>query len=137
MLSLIILSFSLLFGSSASAQDLVPKDLEKAVPTISSITYIELRKHIIENDDVLILDVRTAEEYASGTIPGAILFPYDELESRKGELAQLVGSPDRLIVVFCRSGFRSSIAADTLLTLGYTQIADFGSISNWRGALKR
>ena len=81
---------------------------------------------------VLLLDVRTQEEFAEGRIPGAVLMPYDEIAARFAE-------PDRArpIVVYCRSGRRSAVAAQTLRSMGYTNVADFGGISNWRGALER
>jgi len=79
---------------------------------------------------VLLLDVRTAEEYAAGHIPGATLFPYDELAAKFRE-------PDkgRPIVVYCRTGRRSAIARETLLAMGYTNVSDFGAYTKWSGKL--
>jgi rhodanese-related sulfurtransferase len=79
---------------------------------------------------VLLLDVRTAEEYAAGHIPGAVLFPYDELAGRFRE-------PDkgRPIVVYCRTGRRSAIARETLMAMGYTNVSDFGAYTKWSGKL--
>lgn len=83
------------------------------------------------NLNILLLDVRTAEEYSQGYIPGATLAPYDLLENSFVE-------PDknRLIIVYCRSGRRSAIALQTLHNMGYTNVSDFGGISNWEGKLK-
>jgi rhodanese-related sulfurtransferase len=80
----------------------------------------------------LLLDVRTAEEYRAGHIPGAALSPYDEL-------AKSFREPDkgRPIVVYCRSGRRSAIAKETLAGMGYTNISDFGGLSNWKGPLEK
>ncbi|MFA6504688.1 MAG: rhodanese-like domain-containing protein [Treponemataceae bacterium] len=89
----------------------------------------------------LIVDVRTQEEFASGHIPSAALFPYDELSVKAPNFAALVGEAkggkDRPIVVYCRSGRRSAIAAKTLRGLGYRNVTDFGGIDRWKGPLER
>jgi rhodanese-related sulfurtransferase len=89
----------------------------------------------------LIVDVRTPQEYAAGHIPGAALFPYDEIEGKAAAFASLVGADkggkDRPIVVYCRSGRRSAIAAGTLAALGYRNVTDFGGIDKWKGPLER
>lgn len=82
---------------------------------------------------VLLLDVRTPQEYAEGHIPGAALIPYDELAAKFKE-----ADKERPIVVYCRSGRRSAIAADTLKGMGYTNVSDFGGYTNWtRGLVKQ
>jgi phage shock protein E len=80
----------------------------------------------------LLLDVRTAEEFGAGHIPGALLFPYDELEAKFKD-------PDkgRPIVVYCRSGRRSAIAKTTLERMGYRNVSDFGGYGNWTGRLDK
>ena len=76
----------------------------------------------------VILDTRTQEEYDEGHIPGAILIPYDEiLQKAEGMLAD----KDQLILVYCRSGRRSKLAAEDLVKLGYTNIKEFGGIIDW------
>jgi len=92
--------------------------------------YAELVRLLSAKDAPLLLDVRTPEEYAEGHIRGAILAPYDGLEASFTE-----PNKNRPIVVYCRSGRRSAIARQTLASMGYTNIADFGAISNWRGEL--
>ncbi len=75
----------------------------------------------------VLLDVRTREEFASGHLPGARLLPLDELEQRADELRSS-GQP---IVVYCRSGRRSALAASLLKQRGL-QVEDLGAMSNWR-----
>jgi rhodanese-related sulfurtransferase len=89
--------------------------------------------------NALIVDVRTVEEYAAGRIPGAVLFPYDELQARASAFAALVGEAgkNRPIVVYCRTGRRSSIAARTLASQGYRNVTDFGGIDRWKGPLEK
>ena len=73
-------------------------------------------------------DYFSQEEYDQGHIPGAIVLPYDEvLERAEGILTD----KNQLILVYCRSGRRSKIAADDLVKLGYTNIREFGGIIDW------
>lgn len=80
------------------------------------------------NGDVLILDVRTQEEYDSGHIQDAVLLPVDDILN--GNLEML---PDlnQTILVYCRSGNRSGTASRALVEAGYTGIYDFGGINDW------
>lgn len=80
------------------------------------------------NPDVLLLDVRTAEEYAAGHIADSQLLPYDQIAARANELPADKTTP---IIVYCRSGNRSAVAANTLAELGYTEIYDLGGIQDW------
>lgn len=87
-------------------------------------------KELMEKDSsVVLIDVRTKEEYVSGKIPGALLLPYDTItEQTAGHIIPSKNSP---IIVYCRSGRRSAIAAQTLRSLGYTTVYDLGGISSW------
>jgi len=75
----------------------------------------------------VLLDVRTQEEFDNQSIPGSILIPYDELETRLSEL------PDKNteIIIFCRAGRRSAIAADILISNGYRKVYDMQIIGHW------
>ena len=76
----------------------------------------------------IIIDARTQEEYDQGHIPGAILIPEYEIADRaENELPD----KDQLILVYCRSGRRSKIAAEELVKLGYTNVKEFGGIIDW------
>ena len=89
----------------------------------------EQAKEIMDSEEgYIILDVRTQEEYDEGHIPGAILIPYDEI-LEKAE--SVLTDKDQLILVYCRSGRRSKIAAEALAELGYTNIKEFGGIIGW------
>ena len=84
-------------------------------------------------ENYIILDVRTTEEFAEKHIPNAINIPNETIGSE--ELAEL---PDKnqLILVYCRSGNRSKQASEKLAALGYTNIYEFGGINNWTGELE-
>ena len=89
----------------------------------------EEAKHIMDTEEgYIILDVRAQEEYDQGHIPGAIVIPHTEIETRAEEE---LTDKDQQILVYCRSGRRSKLAADVLLELGYTNIKEFGGILDW------
>lgn len=79
--------------------------------------------------EYIIIDARTEAEYAEGHIPGAILIPeYEISEQAEAKLPD----KDELILVYCRSGRRSKIAAEELVKLGYTNVKEFGGIIDWK-----
>lgn len=99
---------------------------------ISAQTSISPRdaKTLLSNmTPIVLLDVRTAEEFATGYIPGAILLPYDLITEESA--AKAIPEKDTMVIVYCRSGRRSSVAAKTLRALGYTSIRDLGGINSW------
>jgi rhodanese-related sulfurtransferase len=80
-----------------------------------------------------VVDVRTAEEFASGHVPGAINIPYEQLPGRAAE----IGPPSTSVVLYCRSGRRSGIAADALRKAGYTKLYDMQTVTAWPGTLAK
>ena len=76
----------------------------------------------------VIIDARTQEEYDQGHISGAILIPEYEIADRA---EKELPDKDQLILVYCRSGRRSKIAAEELVKLGYTNVKEFGGIIDW------
>ena len=93
-----------------------------------NITAEEAKKLMDSEEGCIILDVRTREEYDQGHIPGAILIPNTEIEAKA---ADLLPDKGQLILVYCRSGRRSKLAAQSLADLGYTNIREFGGILDW------
>lgn len=86
-------------------------------------------KELMESEaDYIILDVRAQEEYDQGHIPGAIVIPHTAIET---EAADKLPDKDQLILVYCRTGRRSKIAAQALAKMGYTNIKEFGGITDW------
>lgn len=86
---------------------------------------------IIKNKNITIIDVRTAEEYKTGHVEGAINIPYDEIEKKVNY------DKEQAIAVYCRTGVRSSEAAKTLEKMGYTKIYDLGGIENFNVELTK
>ena len=93
-----------------------------------NITAEEAKQIIDTEEGYIILDVRTQEEYDQGHIPGAILIPDTEI---KAKAEDVLTDKEQMILVYCRSGRRSKLAAETLVELGYTNIKEFGGIIDW------
>lgn len=86
-------------------------------------------KALIDSEsNYIIIDARTQEEFDAGHIRGAILIPEYEIEARA---EKELPDKDQLILVYCRSGRRSKIAAEALVKLGYTNVKEFGGIIDW------
>ena len=93
-----------------------------------NITPQEAKQIMDTTEGYILLDTRAQEEYDQGHIPGAIVIPHDEIEEKA---EQLLPDKNQLILVYCRSGRRSKLAAEALVKLGYTNIKEFGGILDW------
>ena len=93
-----------------------------------NITAQEAKQIMDAEEGYIILDVRTQAEYDEKHIPDAILIPDYEIKERAEEE---LTDKDQLILVYCRSGRRSKLAAEALVELGYTNIKEFGGILDW------
>ncbi len=83
--------------------------------------------------DVVLLDVRTVDEYRSGHIAGSMNIPLGNLNQVTGK----VNDKDTPIFVHCFSGARSRQAETQLARLGYTNVKNIGGISAWRGRVEK
>ena len=89
----------------------------------------EEAKKLMDMENCVILDVRSSEEFSEGHIENAINIDYEEIkENAEGILTD----KNALILVYCRSGRRSKIAAQSLVELGYTNVKEFGGINTWQ-----
>ena len=96
--------------------------------TYEQISGAEAKALMDSESGYIIIDARTQPEYDEGVIPGAVLIPEYEIATRaENEL----NDKDQLILVYCRSGRRSKIAAEELVKLGYTNVKEFGGIIDW------
>lgn len=93
-----------------------------------NITAQEAKALMGSESGYIILDTRTQEEYDQGHIPSAILIPHDQIQK---QAPQVLTDKNQLILVYCRSGRRSKLAAEELVKLGYTNIREFGGILDW------
>ncbi len=118
----IILALLLLVGCAV-------KPAEASYRQISMEDAVRL---IAEEEDYIILDVRRADEFAAGHIPGAINVANESIGT--DDIPELPDK-DQLILVYCRSGNRSKQASQKLADLGYTNIVEFGGINDWPGKI--
>ena len=100
----------------------------------SQITMDEAKEIFETPGYYIILDVRRADEYAGGHIPGAINVANESInDTCPEELPDM----NQTIYVYCRSGNRSKQASEKLVSLGYTNIIEFGGILDWTGEIEK
>ena len=87
----------------------------------------EAKARMEANPDLILLDVRTQEEYDDGPIPGAVCLPSDMIE----EGMPFSFDKDAEILLYCHSDKRSAEAASRLRAMGYTNVSDIGCILDW------
>ena len=104
------------------------------VAEYKSITRDEAKEMFAEAGDYIILDVRRADEFAEGHIPGAINIANEDIGA---EQPALLPDKNQMIYVYCRSGNRSKQASAKLAAIGYTNIFEFGGILDWTGDIEK
>ncbi len=125
--SLFLLVFAASLGLlTGCSQNTVTTTTEKA--SVITMTSEEAKNMMDQEDSLIIVDVRTQEEYDAGYIEGAVLIPDFDIETKA---ESLLPDKDATILVYCRSGRRSALAAQKLVELGYQNIYDFGGIIDW------
>jgi phage shock protein E len=99
-------------------------------PTVPEISVDEVKKSLDTKDDVILLDVRTIEEYSRGKIPGGINLPVDEIE---GNIQKVIPDKSAKVYVYCLSGHRSLYAAEAMMQAGYANVYNVTSgMLGWR-----
>ena len=96
--------------------------------TYEQITPQQAKEIMDTEQEYIIIDARTEEEFAEGHIENAILIPEYEISERA---EKELPNKDQLILIYCRSGRRSKIASEELVKLGYTNVKEFGGIIDW------
>ena len=119
-------SIGIIGGADGPTSIIVAEKGEKAM--YEQITAEEAKKIMDSGKEHIILDTREQDEYDEGHIQNAILIPYTKIENKAEEM---LPDKDKLILVYCRSGRRSKIAAESLAKLGYTNVKEFGGIIDW------
>ena len=84
---------------------------------------------MMQEETVVVLDVREQSEYDAGHIPDAVLLPVGSIGEESA--AAVIPEKDTAVLVYCRSGNRSKTAAAALAELGYTAVYEFGGINSW------
>ena len=125
-LPLLLVLVIMLAGCGKSDADIQNNTYEK-------ISMSEGLARMESDENYILLDVRRADEFEAGHIPGAVNLPNEEIGTE-----EIPSLPDKAqtIYIYCRSGNRSKQAADKLLALGYTNIIEFGGIIDYTGELE-
>lgn len=110
-------------GGEGSTQE------ETVVAAFQQISQEEAKTIMSTNQNAVVLDVRTQEEYDSGHIKGAVLLPVDAITEESAQ--EVIPAKDTQVLVYCRSGNRSVTASKALAQLGYTEVYEFGGINTW------
>ena len=109
------------------------KNIENEV-VIKHVSMNDIVQIMEENENYIILDVRTQAEYNQGHIPNAICIPNETIDEN---VLNKLPDKNQMILVYCRSGNRSKQAAEKLKKLGYTNLIEFGGIIDWKGEVER
>jgi rhodanese-related sulfurtransferase len=127
LLSVIFLTTSV----NVVAKDMTGKDLiEEAKAAIKTISLSDA-KGMFGRKGGVFLDVREADEFKSGHIPGALNIPRGLLES---QIEQQIPDRNTVIVAYCRSGARSALASSTLVKMGYRGVLNMDG--GWKAWLE-
>ena len=133
-LVLLLLAISLIaFFLLGCAKQAAKSDNEK-LTGYQKITPVVVKERLDKGEKLIIVDVRAKEEYDSGHIANSLLIPYDEIEKKA---PALLTDKNAAIIVYCRTGRRSEIAAKALIGMGYANVADMGGISDWKYGLEK
>jgi len=93
------------------------------------ISQTQLQQLMKSDKNIVLLDVRTAQEFEQGHIPNAVNISHKELEAR---LAELSGAKNTQVVIYCRSGRRAEVAKQLLVTNGFNQLDHLaGDFNEW------
>ncbi len=96
--------------------------------SFQTITPEKAYQRLDQEEGIVLIDVRTEEEYQEKHIPGSVLLPLSELEK---EIEEVVQDKETVVFIYCRSGNRSAQGAKILSEMGYTEVYDLGGIIDW------
>ena len=131
---LVLLGVSLMFSlfGCGKTGHVMDGDGMVYAPSYAQISQDEARLMMQDDDGHIIVDVRRADEYAQGHIPGAILIPNESITDTPPEE---LPDKDQTILVYCRTGRRSKEASRKLADMGYVNVYEFGGINDWTGEI--
>ncbi len=128
---IILISMLMMILASCAGKN-KKEDVSVNFKMVSMAEGIEIAK---KNPDAIIVDVRREDEYKAGHIPGAVLLTMETITADTA--AKVLPDKNQMILIYCRSGRRSKIAAQNLLDLGYTNLIEFGGILDYKGKIEK
>lgn len=127
-----VLALVLLFGGCSKTEPPAPPPAVSSSAVSSSAKDPAAARTLIERG-AIVIDVRTAEEFAEEHLPNAVNIPVGEVKGRLAEVERLVGGDrGKPVVVYCGSGRRSAKAKDTLDAAGFSQVVNGGGLDDLR-----
>ena len=115
-----------------SPQTRLNQKIKDAKASVTHVSPADLLKKIETDTSFVLIDVREQDEWDAGHISGAIHIPRGKIEFG---ISAVIKDIDHDVVLYCRSGGRSALAAQSLLDLGYTGVKDLdGGIKAWAAA---
>lgn len=121
---IIVLIIALLLIAAAGCTIMRPA-VERGYKHISQD---EAKALMAEDNGSVIVDVRRKDEYNEGHISGAVCIPNETIGSTA---PKELPDKDAILLIYCRSGRRSRQAAEKLAALNYTNVFEFGGITDW------
>ena len=129
--ALFLLIFVLLFaGCSSDSAHSGKEGDDMPKQGYTQIDQETAKEMMAREDGHVVVDVRRQEEYDAGHIPGAILVPNELIGC---DAPEALPDYDQILLIYCRSGNRSKQAAEKLAGMGYTNVYEFGGITDWTG----
>jgi len=104
-----------------------------SLPLLAGEAELSAAVEALQSPDSVLIDVRTAEEFAAGALPGSEQIDHEQIASRISALAPDKTTP---IVLYCRSGRRSGIAEESLRAMGYSNLINAGGYDELKLALE-
>ncbi len=126
-----VLAISAVCFAQEQKTENTPAPASTQAAAYKTLTPQQAKLRIEQNPAIVILDVRTQEEFDAGHIPDAVLLPVDLIEAKSAEVAKVLPDKDAEILVYCRSGKRAHRASQALADMGYTNIEHIGGIMDW------
>ncbi len=112
-----------------AAEGPAPEAVAQQMKTTYKVISPEEAKQMMGKKGVVVLDVRTPEEFAEGHIEGAVNVPLQSL--KPGEKVSAAPDTKGTLLVYCRSGKRATAASEILLKSGYEKVYNFGGVQGW------
>ncbi len=103
---------------------------EEIAATVNVIPMAEALDRVGKGEKVVLLDVRTPEEYAAGNLPGSLLLPVAAADVFGPQVATLIPDKNATVFVYCRSGRRSQNAAEIMARMGYRAVYNIGGMND-------